>query len=115
MKTVDGVVTVNDLCSDFGTLPLVSRNYIDTMGGTADGTGAIIHDGYRHNFSERELIYTAQARGRFVDCPESVVEHMHWMAGKAERSDPVYQLGESTWDLDIARFQRRSHLWESIK
>lgn len=110
-----GVVTVNDLISDFGTLPLVAQNYLREFGaGTVDRTGLIIHRGYFHNFSERELIYTATARGRYAYCPESIVEHHHWMAGKADRNDPVYQLGELHWDEDIALYSSREHLWKTL-
>ena len=113
MAEVDGVVMVNDLQSDFGTLPLVSRHYIETLGGTVDGPGTIFHDGYAHNFTERETVETAKARGRWAYCPESVVEHMHYLSGKAPH-DKVYELGQSTWDLDIALYQSRAHLWESL-
>jgi len=115
MADVDGVVMVNDLCSMEGTLPLVSLNYLRTLGGTVDDTGFVIHEGYWHNFAERELVETAKARGRYAYAPEAVVEHRHWMAGKADRSDPIYQLGELHWDDDAALYTSRQHLWENLR
>ena len=106
-----GVVMVCDLIAAEGTLPLVSRRYIEEFGCTVDDSGLLIHEGYLHNFAERELVETAQMRGRYAYCPESVVEHLHWMAGKAERSDPVYELGERGWDRDIALFSKRRPMW----
>lgn len=111
-KIGQGIVMPNDLCSIRGTLPFISRAYIREFGScTVDHSGLLIHQGYHHNFAERETVDTAAARGRYAYCPESVVEHLHWMAGKADRSDPVYVLGESRWDEDLALFSSRQHLW----
>jgi hypothetical protein len=49
-------------------------------------------------------------RGRLVECPESIVEHQHPAAGKAE-DDWVYEIGRAAWDEDTALFNRRHHLW----
>lgn len=110
MEVVDGVVAVNDLFNPHGTLALVSRRYIDENDGTADGTGPVIHRGYIHNYSETELFNTAAHRGRFAYCAASVVEHLHWAAGKGE-PDEWYRLGDRYAGQDQALHVSRSHLW----
>ena len=110
MQQVDGVVAVNDLWNPRGTLALVSRRYLLEEGGTVDGTGAIIHEGYRHCFSETELFETAASRSRFAYCAESIVEHLHPAAGKSEW-DEVYKIGTDNWDHDEALYLSRRHLW----
>ncbi len=112
MEQVDGVVAVNDLWNPRGTLALVSRRYLLEEGGTVDGTGAIIHEGYGHVFSETELFETAASRGRFAYCAESVVEHLHPVAGKAD-DDEVYRLGFASLDADTALYRSRRHLWSA--
>jgi hypothetical protein len=110
MEQVDGVVAVNDLWNPRGTLALVSRRYLLEEGGTVDDSGAIIHEGYRHCYSETELFETAQSRGRFAYCAEAVVEHLHPAAGKAV-DDAVYQLGTAAFEADQALYLSRRHLW----
>lgn len=109
MEEVDGVVAVNDLHNPAGTCGLVSRRYIEEMG-TIDQPGLVLHPGYRHNWCDSELFATAKHRGRFAYCAESVVEHLHPCAGKAE-DDEVYRLGISSEPQDRALFVSRSHLW----
>lgn len=103
----ENVVIVNDLHNPHGTMALVARSYADL--GTIDGPG-ILHEGYRHNYVDGELFATARLRGRLVECPESVVEHLHPAAGKGE-DDWVYKIGRAAWDDDTALFNRRHHLW----
>ena len=110
MVAIDGVVAVNDMFNPTGTLALVSRRYIDQQGGTGDDTGAIIHRGYFHNYSETELFNTARHRGRFAYCGASVVEHMHWAPGKSEH-DEVYRLGDHHTGQDRDLHLSRQHLW----
>ena len=103
----EGVVIVNDLHNPHGTMALVARTYADR--GTIDGPG-LLHEGYRHNYVDGELFGTARSRGRLVECPESVVEHLHPAAGKAQ-DDWVYEIGRAAWDDDTALYNRRHHLW----
>lgn len=110
MGSMEGVVFVNDLHNPAGTLALISRHYIDTEGGPADEPGAIIHPGYRHCYSDTELLAVAQGRGKHRYCPDSIVEHMHPAAGKAEWDD-VYEAGSSAINTDRALYQERSYLW----
>lgn len=92
---------------------LVSRDYIDSVGGVVDqGPGSFLNEEYRHNYCDTEFVGTAKSRGVFSHCPKSVVEHMHWGNGKAEM-DETYQRNHSTLSLDRATFTSREHLWQS--
>ncbi len=105
-----GIVSVNDLNNPYGTLSLISREYIDTFGGTMDRTGPVIHPGYHHNWSETEMRQTAERRGRWTYCAESVVEHMHHDCKKAPY-DEVYAIGDRFLQEDVTLFFSRHPLW----
>lgn len=104
----DGVVVVNDLHNPHGTMALVARSYADL--GTIDGESGILHEGYRHNYPDTECWGTAHHRGRLARCPESIVEHLHHEAGKAE-IDEVYRIGLAAWHEDTTVYNSRLHLW----
>jgi hypothetical protein len=105
-----GVVSVNDLNNPYGTLSLISREYVDVYGGTMDRSGPVIHPGYHHNWCDTELRQTAEHRGRFIYCEHSVVEHMHHDNGKAP-FDEVYALGDKHLQADVNLFFSRHPLW----
>lgn len=113
MEQVDGVVSVNDMFNPRGTSALVSRHYIESLSGCADEQGVVVHSGYHHNFADVELFETAKKRGRFAYCETSVVEHLHWLAGKSKR-DATYQRSDTTTELDRQLFHQRKHLWETL-
>lgn len=110
MNDADQVVSVNDTLTDEGTLALVSRRYVELYSGVCDEPNTVIHPGYRHCYSERELYDTARARGRFAYAAESVVEHNHWLAGKSEL-DSIYQDGENAKRNDQLIFETRRQAW----
>lgn len=112
MREVDGVVVVNDLHNPRGTAALVSVRYIREQSGCVDTDDVVIYPGYHHNYSDNELFETAQSRGRYAYCAESVVEHLHPAAGKG-KDDDVYRLGRSHLDEDTALYHSRRHLWAS--
>src|ERR1035437_6526547 len=107
---VDHVYCQDDGSTD-GTLALISRRYIEEESGCIDVEGVVIYPGYFHNYSETELFETAKSRGRFAYCEESVVEHLHPDAGKAEK-DEIYQLGMAHLVEDQDLFFSRRHLWD---
>ena len=113
MEDIDGIVVVNDLHNPNGTLALVSRNYIDTMSGCIDTPNVVIYPGYKHNYSDGELFCTARIRGKWAQCTDSIVEHLHPHAGKAPH-DEVYAMGDAWNDGDAATFASRTHLWDDI-
>ena len=107
---LDGVVAINDLHNPAGVHFLLTRNYIETMGGCVNEPGVILHDGYRHAYCDDELRATATARGRFGYAHESIIEHLHPGAGKSQ-TDHVYQIGAASMQQGRAVFMSRSHLW----
>lgn len=62
------------------THPIVTRRYIDEVGGTwHDGPGIIYHEGYSHQFVDTELHAAAVQRNEWVFAHGSVVRHLHPM------------------------------------
>jgi hypothetical protein len=56
------------------------------------------------------LLVVTDGRGDYL--AESVVEHLHPVAGKAD-DDEVYRLGFASLDADTALYQSRRHLWSA--
>jgi hypothetical protein len=112
-----GVIGTNDLGNarvlrgEHSTHTLVSRAYADDFG-TIDSPGEVVHEGYRHCFTDDELIRTAKARGVWSPCLTSIVEHAHPFWKKAPM-DPVYALGQESFPRDAALFQRRAERIDS--
>lgn len=93
---------------------LVTRGYIERHGGTIDGAGKVLHDGYEHAYCDDELVHTAKARNAYRHAHRSVVEHLHPFARKA-RQDDVYRLGQSSVLRDQSVYEGRKHLWETSR
>jgi len=78
-----GMVAVNDLFWDgnvLGTTMLVDREFcIDHLGGTW------AYPEYNYFYIDNELNERAKLAGRYVWCPESIVEHFHPCRGKRPR------------------------------
>lgn len=110
-----GVVGTNDLGSprvvagNHSTHSLIVRDYADRFG-TIDQPGAILHEGYPHEWVDDELVGTAKFRGAWAYAPNAKVEHLHPNWGKAQ-SDRLY--GQQTARIRAGKplFQRRSRLW----
>jgi hypothetical protein len=93
---------------------LVRRTYLDEVGGIVDeGPGSFLHEGYSHQYCDTEFIGTARARCVFRPCFESVVEHMHWTAGKSPE-DATSVKAYADLAADTARYEERRHLWWEI-
>jgi glycosyltransferase involved in cell wall biosynthesis len=109
------VVGTNDLGNQrvmngvHSTHTLITRKYADEQG-TVDGPGAIFCEGYNHWYCDDEFIQTAQARGAFAPCLESIVEHFHYYWKHTEK-DATYKLGERYRNNDRRLYERRKHLW----
>jgi glycosyltransferase involved in cell wall biosynthesis len=107
-----GVIGTNDMASAHvmsgrsSTHPLVRRSYIEEYGGSYDGPGVLIHPGYDHNFSERELIDIAKKRKQWVFCKRSVIKHRHplW---KTEEWDDTYRKAMKNFHRDFRLFNHR--------
>lgn len=108
------VVGTNDLgnrevlSGEHATHYLVARDYANI--GVIDQPGVMLCEQYEHNWTDTEFIQTAKARGAFLPCLESIVEHKHWAWGKAS-VDETYNKGSRTEPNDRARFLERQHLW----
>lgn len=105
------VVGTNDLGNarvlrgEHATHMAIRRSYIDEVGSSWDGPGAVCHP-YRHWYVDDEIVTAARMRGVFQSALGSVVEHMHPLFGKAVNDD-VYALGQSFADEDRATFLAR--------
>jgi hypothetical protein len=106
------VVGSNDLANprvmsgDHATHWMVARDYIDEVGASWDGPGVVAHEGYRHWFTDDEIVAAARQRGVFQMALGSVVEHFHPMTGKAE-TDEVYERSDGFAEADRKLFERR--------
>lgn len=107
-----GVVGTNDLCNPrtadgrHSTHSLVSRAYADEFG-TLDGPGAILFEGYVHEWSDDELVGTARKRRAYAHAADSHVEHLHPMNGKAPMDASYSQQGERMQASRALYLQRR--------
>lgn len=88
---------------------LVARSYFER--GSADQPHEIFHTGYDHTYVDTEFMWTAQARGEYGYCADSIVEHLHpvWRKG---RRDEVYALGAAKTNVDLRLFRQREGLWK---
>jgi hypothetical protein len=106
------VVGTNDLgnpqvtSGEHATHLLVRRAYVDETGASWDGPGVVCHEGYRHWFTDNEIVTAAKQRGVWAMALGSKVEHLHPLWGKGE-PDAVYELGQSFVDADRALFRER--------
>ena len=91
------------------THSVVSRRYAEDHG-TIDHPGAVLHEGYLHEFVDDEFVGTAKSRGAFVFEHASVVEHLHPAVGKAPM-DAMYAAQGSRMRIDRRTFLQRQHLW----
>lgn len=111
------VVGTNDLLNPYvakgwhATHYLIDRRYLDDEGGVVDeGPGSFLFEGYDHQFTDTEFIGTAKARAAFQPCLDSVVEHMHFLAGKNPRDDG-YEAAYANEEADGVIYDSRKHLW----
>lgn len=109
-----GVIGTNDLgnprviAGRHSTHPLVSRRYADELG-TIDGPGAVVYEGYDHQYCDDELVLTAQRRGEWAFAKGAIVEHLHPFFKKAPM-DATYEKALRQTSADAARFMRRRRL-----
>lgn len=85
---------------------LFRRSYIERYGGTFDGSGKVFSEAYDHQWIDNEFIQTAQRRGQWHFCKDSIVEHYHPVWGNNEW-DPTYEKAFRESKEDQALFARR--------
>lgn len=113
------VIATNDLANAmvkrgrFGTHSLIRRSYIETLGASADGPGVLCHEGYDHNFVDREICHLAQHRGVYAFASRSRIRHRHpnW---RTAPMDATYSKGLSNFNEDQRLFLERAKLWGSV-
>lgn len=106
------VIGTNDLgaqrvqAGEHATHLLVSRDYVTDVGASWDGPGVVLHEGFRHQYCDNELIDVARARGVWAFAADSVIEHLHPAFGKG-KDDATYQIGNAAGPADLAVYQER--------
>ena len=113
-----GVVATNDKANrqvmrgEFGTHCLISREFIDTLGGTySQEPGVVLYEGYDHNFVDRELCDLAKSRRAFAFANRSIVRHRHPLWRTASW-DPTYRKALKEFTADPRLFAERSRAWK---
>jgi glycosyltransferase involved in cell wall biosynthesis len=96
------------LAAEHATHYLVERTYALTA--VVDQPGSLLYEGYVHNYTDKELVETAKARGVFTPCLDSIVEHNHWLWNKAPLDD-TYDKGRQSEPDDRRRHEARVRLW----
>jgi len=107
------VVGTNDLTNErtaheHSTHTLVARDYVGR--GLIDGRPGLLCEDYIHEWCDDELVGTAVKRGAYAHADDSIVEHLHPMAEKAEW-DETYLRMRTRMRADRALFNRRRQLW----
>jgi len=112
------VVATNDKANrqvmrgEFGTHCLISRDYINTQGGTySQEPGVVLYEGYDHNFVDRELCDVAKSRRAFAFANRSIVRHRHPLWRTAEWG-PTYRKALAEFSADQRLFAERSRAWK---
>lgn len=114
-RTHAGVIGTNDLGNPdvkrgrHSTHSLISRDYIDYWGGTADGTGVIFSEAYDHQWTDNEFVDTAKLRRKWAFAARSIVEHLHPHWGKCAMDD-TYEKATRATRQDITLYTRRRPL-----
>jgi hypothetical protein len=86
--------------------PLIDRAYVDERGASWDGPGVVAHEGYRHNYVDREILEVAQSRGVYAFAVRSLVRHLHHGMG-VNPVDSTYEVGTRHLQDDKGLWQRR--------
>jgi glycosyltransferase involved in cell wall biosynthesis len=109
-----GVVATNDLCNarvmrgELATHPLVTREY--TKLGTIDDPTKVLHEGYEHEYVDREFSETAQHRNAFAYAEDAIVEHLHPLVGKAPNDELYDRIWDRMWSGRRV-YARRMNKW----
>jgi glycosyltransferase involved in cell wall biosynthesis len=88
----------------------IRRSYVDEYGGSL--TGLVCHEGYRHFYTDVEVVELAKARRVWSPCLDSLVEHLHPDVNKEVPVDDTYQLGWSFREQDEREWLKRRPLVE---
>jgi glycosyltransferase involved in cell wall biosynthesis len=90
------------------THAVVSRHYIDRVGGTwHDGPGVIYHEGYAHQYVDTELVAAASERDEWAFAHGAVVRHLHPIFNRAVAMDDTYRKALEDGQLDRQLYMQR--------
>ena len=89
----------------------IRRTYVNEQGASLDGPGVVAHEGYRHFYTDVEIVELAKARRTFSPCLASLVEHLHPDLGHGE-PDATYVEGWSARGDDEKVWRKRAPLVE---
>ena len=104
LDDLGGLVGLNDgapIARDYATHYLMTRRYIAWNNG-----GVLACPHYEHTYIDPEACARAMRAGRYVYAADAVVEHRHWLWGKAAK-DPTYAEADGTFERDRATYERR--------
>ncbi len=92
---------------------LIRVSYIREQSGVMDEPNMLMHPGYKHFFSDLELMKVGKARGVYVSCYDAKVDHPNPNNGTAPL-DRVHHLTRSHWMQDHDLYRSREHMWEEV-
>jgi hypothetical protein len=95
--------------SEMSPHPLIARSYVDWLGASLDGPKLVAHEGYRHNYVDREILMVAQRRGLYAFARESWIRHLHHGIGTAP-VDSTYEVGTRHLQDDKTLWRQRERL-----
>lgn len=96
-------------CTSFS---IVRRSYIEQHSGVFDQPDTLYHE-YVSQFPDTEFAEYAQHRGVWADAPDAIIEHLHWVFGKANPNDPNYVKARETFPADQAVYLDRRARWQA--
>lgn len=113
-----GVVGTNDLDDVnvvkglHSTHSFVRRDYVNDPGAVAGDPGWLMFPGYRHYYTDVELVATARAREAFVSCKDSIVEHQRAAQEARGEIDERWLVQRQEFMAnDTPIFRARCQLW----
>lgn len=95
-------------CTSFS---MVRRAYIREHSGVFDQPDTLYHE-YLSQFPDTEFAEYAQHRGVWADARDAVIEHQHWVFGKADAGHVNYAKARDTFAIDQETYQRRRQQWQ---
>lgn len=101
--------------TNYWTISMVRRAYIETMSGVIDIPGRVFYP-YHHNYIDTEFSQTAVTRGIWDKCETPAIIHLHpglagSITGKAREHDATYEKNNITAAMDAATYGSRVHLF----
>lgn len=90
------------------THTFVRRDYVDDVGATfVDGPGVVLHEGYKHQWVDTELVEAARIRREWAWGRDCIIRHHHPFFDKTVEMDETYRKALSGSDHDSRLYRRR--------